>query len=232
MRWNLLKKNKKPVHSSLPVSSAEDEYTKQILGEDYAGLYHAGTPVTTVPQLPQPKHDRWTRFILPIIAAAVSFGFMLLWFKYSTSIILGIIFLASGGLSYWLFWRAINRFSDDVILVKEKVEKKKQLNSLLISLGNVMFKDLPNPSGQPQRCRNDNKKYYVMMEQKDHPETTIPFVLPDQQYIDPELFAQRVIMLPRHRKLFTRKVKPATLFSMGALCVSLLIGGIILLATA
>jgi hypothetical protein len=33
----------------------------------------------------------------------------------------------------------------------------------------------------------------------------VPFTLPDQQYYDPRVFAERVLELPAHKRIFSRK---------------------------
>ena len=55
-------------------------------------------------------------------------------------------------------------------------------------------------------CVNLKKSFYVNIEDAAS-KKLVPFVLPDQQYYDPNVFAQRVLGLPAHRKIFERKLK-------------------------
>lgn len=91
-------------------------------------------------------------------------------------------------------------------LVTEQIGKpaQEQVNSLCIYPDKIVFEDVYEPKGYPWQCTNDNKKYYVNI-WSEVKKALIPFVLPDQQYYDPAVFAERVLALPAHRKIFERK---------------------------
>ena len=89
----------------------------------------------------------------------------------------------------------------------------KQVNSLDIYEHECLFEQVENPLGQPKRCKNDGKYYYVHIEEPKNDHALKPFELPDFQYYDPENFGQRVLTLPAHRQLFKRKVKMGQIIS-------------------
>jgi len=91
-------------------------------------------------------------------------------------------------------------------LVTEQIGKpsQEQVNSLCIYPEKIVFENVYEPKGFPWECTNDSKKYYInIWDEKE--KGLVPFVLPDQQYYDPSVFAERVLALPAHRKIFERK---------------------------
>lgn len=101
-------------------------------------------------------------------------------------------------------------------------EKKHTANCLNLYSNELKFEDMPKPEGFIWKCRNDNEYYYINWQPLQN-NAIVPFILPDQQYYDPEVMAQRVIELPAHRKIFKRKVdlvqklRPA--FIVGAIII-------------
>ena len=59
----------------------------------------------------------------------------------------------------------------------------------------------------------------------------IPFVLPDQQYCDPIVFAQRVLGLPAHKKIFERKPKLLQRLKTALLVIAIGIVWLLILTT-
>ena len=115
--------------------------------------------------------------------------------------------LGSGVYGIKRYWSAATD-SGAIIDVKKPITRK-QVNSLNIYPDKVVFEDLSREEiekngGQPYQCLNDNKYYYVNIFNKETNALT-PFLLPDQQYYDPGVFAQRVLELPAHRKIFQRR---------------------------
>jgi len=86
--------------------------------------------------------------------------------------------------------------------------KKEQVNCMNIYTDRIVFEDMPNPEGYPWECLDDKKSYFVNIWGTAWGGTLkqfIPFTLPDTQYCDPVVFAERVLSLPAHRKIFERK---------------------------
>jgi hypothetical protein len=68
----------------------------------------------------------------------------------------------------------------------------------------IKFENVANASGFPWECLNDSKNYFLYW-QSPQTKKIEPFNLPDQQYYDPRVFAERVLGLPCHRKIFRRR---------------------------
>lgn len=79
-------------------------------------------------------------------------------------------------------------------------------NSLTLYPNKVVFEAVQNPQGQPWKCHNDNKLYYIHIYDEKAQQLKV-FNLPDQQYMEPGIFATRVLELPAHRRIFARKQK-------------------------
>ena len=79
----------------------------------------------------------------------------------------------------------------------------------------------------------DIKQYYVMIDMSDTKGIRFePFILPDQKYYDPTVFAERVLELPAHRKIFTRREGMGQYIKTGLLIVAMLVLGIVMIATS
>jgi len=147
------------------------------------------------------------RFYLMILSGVVvlaGLGLFAIYFK-TLNIVMGlpsIIMIAAGLFALRHFWKEGGNISVEHI----GGEKKDIANSLNIYRDKIEFDNVYEPEGFPMLCINLRKKFYVNkwdeVEQK-----LVPFVLPDQQYCDPIIFAQRVLGLPAHRKIFERKPK-------------------------
>lgn len=148
----------------------------------------------------------------------------------------GVFVLGIGAVGVWYFWKG----GGD--LVKTSVSSKKpktgDANSLILK-GNVCkFENLYVKEGQElpgteRRCRNDNRFYHVLLDdsKKEKPEYKA-FELPDQQYYDPTVFAERVLDLPAHRKIFTRREGMGQYIKTGLLLVAMAIVGIVMIASS
>lgn len=118
---------------------------------------------------------------------------------------IGAIVFGVGILTFRYYWKKEGSISIEHI-GGVKGEKDINVNSLTIYQDKVVFEDVYNPEGFPMLCLNDNRKYFVNI-QDEKTKRLGPFVLPDQQYYDPIVFAQRVLGLPAHKKIFERKPK-------------------------
>jgi hypothetical protein len=111
----------------------------------------------------------------------------------------GIILTAAG-----IFWFYRNlKTGGDTVAKHIGETSKAQVNSLCLYPYEIKFEDVYEPAGQLMKCRNDGKYYHVNIQNGDN--KLVAFMLPDTQYMDPEVFAQRVLELPAHRKIFTRR---------------------------
>ena len=95
-----------------------------------------------------------------------------------------------------------------------------------------MFENVYEPQGFPMTCLNDKKKYYVnIQDPTGKSKGLVPFVLPDQQYYDPGVFAERVLELPAHQKIFTRKPNLFQKIKTGLLVLAIGIVWLLILTT-
>lgn len=111
-----------------------------------------------------------------------------------------IFLIGGGGILFKYYWGK----TDDAVVQHFGAVNKEQVNCLSIYPGRLVFENVENPEGYPWGCLNDKKNYFVLI-WDEAVKKLVPFVLPDQQYYDPSVFAERVLELPAHQKIFTRK---------------------------
>jgi hypothetical protein len=119
--------------------------------------------------------------------------------------LLGIITLAGvfgGSFGVKRYWQ--NAFQGETKIDIIKPVAKGPANCLCIYPDKVVFDNVASPEGQPYQCLNDNKHYYINI-WDEAIKRLVPFVLPDLQYYTPQLFAERVLELPAHRRIFRRR---------------------------
>lgn len=157
--------------------------------------------------LPKVKRSYGKRFWL-IAAAGIMMlagGIGVVSYVFTFNMIIGVpsAMLAFGG--FLLGYHAWNR-DEDIYTEKHEGYTAEQVNSLNIYRDRIRFETVENPEGYPLQCINDHKPYYVHIwdEVQNKP---IAFILPDQQYYDPGVFAERVIELPAHRRVCKRREK-------------------------
>lgn len=122
---------------------------------------------------------------------------------FTVNLMLGFIaipFLFGGGLGFYYYWGQ----SKDIQVRYVGDVPTEQVNSLVIRPDGITFENIYEPKGFIWHWIDDGKPYYVYW---DNPETNKlePYVLPDQQYYDPQVFAEMVLTLPCHRKIFQRR---------------------------
>lgn len=155
----------------------------------------------------KPKGFNWITLGLGVGLVVLGFVVGSYWFSNANNL-LGIIttaLLAGGGILIKITWSKRDD-TGTAVSVDVKVENRKQVNSLNIYPEKVVFEDMPKPMGQPWQCLNDSKYYFIHV-WNEKEKTLEPLKLPDQQYYDPQVFAERVLDLPAHRRIFRRKVK-------------------------
>jgi hypothetical protein len=148
---------------------------------------------------------RFYMMVLSGIVSAVGLGLFVIYFL-TLNIALGlpgIMMIAAGGFALKYYW---NKEGD--IAIESIGDKKMEdiVNSLNIYPEQLEFANVYEPQGFPMLCENLKRKFYVNI-WDETAKRLAPFVLPDQQYCDPIVFAQRVLGLPAHRKIFERKPK-------------------------
>lgn len=122
----------------------------------------------------------------------------------------GVILGFASAISFKYFWDKQDSIKTEHI---GKVPTKKT-DCLNIYLDEIVFEDFPGTNGDKPKgflweSDNDHKKYWVNFGKGTKAEGSelMPFVLPDQQYYDPTVFATRVLELPAHRRIFRRREK-------------------------
>ena len=194
-------------------------------------------PVEVEKTLPTALHQPLNKYtIIAGVAAAIAiFGIVLiiLWVSlFSRNNFVGIlsILLTIGGIfATKHFWE--KRQESGVLILGDRKPSKKQVNSMnLYPDKGIVFEDTTDLGGQPWRCHNDGKMYFV---NKWNSETKrlVPFVLPDQQYRDPEVFAQKVLELPAHRRIFRRKETWLQQLSPAIMILAILVFWIVMITT-
>jgi len=151
---------------------------------------------------------------------------------------ISVVALIGGGACMYFGWKSNNEyitFSSNNPLDKSR-DKTFIANSMVIYPNQLKFENLPEPAllGQPRRCRNDNKFYYVLIEgsafKGKKPGELVEFTLPDTQYRDPREFANN-LNIPAHRRLAQRKANLLEKFSPLIIIGAMIIIGIVWIAT-
>ena len=156
------------------------------------------------PEKPVVNIKRTGNMMMLLISGAIAGVGLILFIAYffTLNMVMGApgVILTAAGLIW--FFRILKKGGDTVAKHIGETPKA-QVNSLCLYPYEVKFEDVYNPAGQLMKCRNDGKYYHVNIQNRDN--KLVAFMLPDTQYMDPEVFAQRVLELPAHRKIFTRR---------------------------
>jgi hypothetical protein len=158
------------------------------------------------PELPRVRKTFGKRGVMLGVFGGMGFIGVILLFAYvlaGNNLVFGFIsvpFLFAGGLGFYYYW---NQSKDLQVRYIGDVPKE-QVNSLVIYPDKLLFENVNNPGGFIWHWVDDGKPYYLNW--WDPVKKRIePFILPDQQYYDPQVFGERVLELPCHRKIFARK---------------------------
>jgi hypothetical protein len=172
---------------------------------------------------------RFYMMILSGIVAVAGLGLFILYF-FTLNMALGlpgIVMAVGGAFAFNYFWKQEGEISVERI---QGGTADTTANTLCIYPDKVIFENVYNPGGFPMLCENDKKKYFVniwdMVGKR-----LMPFILPDQQYYDPTVFAQRVLGLPAHRKIFERKPKLLQKLKTALLVIAIGIVWLLILTT-
>lgn len=186
------------------------------------------------------KGFKFEKSTVKLIASAVllALGFILCWLWFGVVHgnafgMLAIIVLAGGGfltIRYFKQWREFGGVEVPIDVGQDKSKKTPQYNSLSIYPHKVVFEDVVKPEGQKWRCHNDGKNYFVNIWDVDDNKLK-PFVLPDQQYRDPERFAQQTLELPAHRRLYRKRQKLLEQLAPGFMVLAIIVFWIVIITT-
>ena len=163
------------------------------------------------------------------IMAVIGLAMFIVYF-FTTDISIGApsVFLMAGGFFVFRYYWSK---SADVVTEHIGVVSKAQVNSLCLYRDRIVFEDVAKPEGYPWECIDDHKKYYVNI-WDEAIKRLVPFALPDQQFYDPGVFAERVLALPAHRKIFRRKEKMFQKLKTALLVVAILIVWLLIITTS
>ena len=92
----------------------------------------------------------------------------------------------------------------------------------------IVFENVYNPMGQPQRCLNTNKDYHVHIWDLKKSQL-MPFTLTDRKYTDPSILA-RYLGLPAQRKYLRNRESLMRLIGPGLLVVGVLAAFVTIIA--
>lgn len=181
--------------------------------------------------MPKVKKRYSLRLPMLILSGIIAIGGLALFIIYflTANIAIGApsVFMMVGGyFAFRYYWSK----SGDVVTEHIGEVSKVQVNSLCIYPDRVIFEDVHKPEGFPWECINDHKKYFVNIWDL-AAKKLVPFALPDQQYYDPVVFAERVLALPAHRKIFRKKEQLFQKLKTALLVVTILIVFFLIITT-
>ena len=171
------------------------------------------------------------RFYMMILSGVVfvaGLGLFVIYFR-TLNVVFGLpgfVMMGGGIYAFLHYWKSEGNLAIEHI----GGAKKDIVNSLNIYPDKIVFEDVYEPRGFPMLCVNLKKKFYVNIEDL-ATKKLIPFILPDQQYCDPNVFAQRVLGLPAHRKIFERKPKLLQRLKTALLVIAIGIVWLLILTT-
>lgn len=172
---------------------------------------------------------RYFMLILCTIAVIIGAGLFGIFIKTTNNAIgaPAIMLMAAGAIAFKHYWSQ----STDSVNKQIGEKNRMQVNSMNIYSRKIVFEEVHNPLGFPWQCLNDKKHYYVHKWDEATNRLT-EWVLPDQQYIDPAVFATRVLSLPCHRKIFRRREKLMQKLKTAMLVLGILIVWLLIITTS
>jgi len=146
--------------------------------------------------------------VMPLISGSIAIIGLVMFITYCLTGIMAIgapsiFMIIGGGILFKYYWGKAGK-----AVVEHIGEiKKEQVNSMCLYPNKILFENTTGKeAGFPWQCLNDKKNYFVLMWDETI-NRLIPFILPDKQYYDRSVFAERVLELPAHQRIFTRKPK-------------------------
>jgi len=180
------------------------------------------TAPAEAPPMPRKERDRGIHYLVAAITCGLAGIGLFIGYFITLNMLFGYVFIAPM-LAAWWFYHKYKKSREEAVeeaIYSTKPVATGQVNSMNIypaDEGGVVFENTAKPEGQPKICENDGKPYFVHIWDI-ATKRLRPFMLPDTQYYDPRVFAERVLELPAHRRIFQRKqtvmqkLKPAILF--------------------
>lgn len=168
--------------------------------EEQVNIEHDKKP--EMPNVNKRASRRLYMLVLGGLLTAIGLA-MFLSYVFTLNMVIGApgVFMVGGGvILFYIYWKK----ADDAVTEFVGKPSKEQFNSLSIYPDKMIFENVHQPGGQVWKCKNDGKRYFVNIWDEER-RRLVPFELPDQQYYDPRVFAERVLGLPAHRKIFTRR---------------------------
>lgn len=177
------------------------------------------------------------RFYMMILGGClivVGIGGFILYFAIGNTFLGGFAVVSAviGSFVFWHYWR---KAEGEMTVTKYDFAKPvmpEVINCLNFYRDRIVFEHYvpegrDTPEGFPMECLNDHKKYWLNISNDNWNENQTglkPFILPDNQFYDPVVFAERVLELPAHRRVMKRKEKLS-----GVIKTALLVGTIIII---
>lgn len=154
------------------------------------------------------KRTRTSQFYMMVLGSIVGAVGLVLFIIYFFSLnmvigVPGILMIGAGIFVFWHYWKKKSDIYTDHI---GGIREDSRANSLNIYPDKVEVAYDEKPKGFPWWWENLKKHFYVNIWDAEK-KKLVPFVLPDQQYFDPNVFGQRVLGLPAHKRIFERKPK-------------------------
>lgn len=181
------------------------------------------------PPLVKKSYSR--RIYMLMVSGAIACAGLVMFIVYFLSLNMAfggpsVLMMGGGFFLFKYYWGK----TDEIITEHIGQVSKVQVNSMCLYSDKIVFENIKEPDGYPWECLNDKKKYFVLIKDKET-DKLIPFVLPDQQYYDPGVFAERVLELPAHQKIFTRKPTLFQKLKTGLLVLAIAIVWILIITT-
>jgi len=160
------------------------------------------------PRIKKRGGRRWWLVGIGVVVLVLAYWLMTLYGQNRESMALGLVAILSLGGGGFAIYQGFKTKTVGVILTPGggKVAIVLDANCLNIYPDHLEFAKLPDKEllGQPQRCHNDNKFYYVHIWEKEKDKLKA-FMLPDTTYRDPREFANN-LNIPAHRELVKGEV--------------------------
>lgn len=193
-------------------------------------------------KIPNQFTKRFYMMVAGGIGIVAGIGFFALYLSTGAAFLgaFGVTCAVAGGFLLYHYWRkvegeiALTKFGDfDTPVPAEAI------NCLNLYRDRVVFEhyvpaDRNTPEGFPMECLNDHNKYWLNISDDNYNQEQTglkPFMLPDNQFYDPVVFAERVLELPAHRRVMKRREKLPGVIKTALLVVTIIIIWILIVTT-
>lgn len=161
-------------------------------------------------ELKQKRDMGWIKIAWPSSLIIIGLAMIIIFFTAPGNpsgiiFVAAIILMAVGSIFLKRNWSRVGYDESKVINVRQKIDNSPK-NCMNIYPDKIVFENMPDKSleGQPWKCENDGRSYYVHIWNEEDKRLR-EFKLPDQAYMDPQVFAERPLELPAHRRIFRQK---------------------------